>query len=158
MTLGTRYKLRGTISNICSFFMWNLPFELQYFSIAQRQALLSDQTAGDSPAVAVWPCQSCAADRVWRRVFGVPAVSTTVTAAVDGHSHSHGAAGGHSHGGPEELHSMIGLALVAGFVLMLLVDQFTHRHSGEQVTGKSRRTDHRWEPANRSPVRAGIIV
>ena len=52
--------------------------------------------------------------------------------------HSHGAAGGHSHGGPEDafINSMIGLALVAGFVLRkLLVDQFTHRHSG--------RTGHR---------------
>ncbi|XP_037072436.1 zinc transporter ZIP9-like [Pollicipes pollicipes] len=50
--------------------------------------------------------------------------------------------GSGAHSGPE-LHSMVGLALVAGFVLMLVVDQFTHHHSSEQVTDPEGHVVHR---------------
>ena len=59
-------------------------------------------------------------------------VEKSVEAAKDGHvssSHSHE---GHEHG-YVELHSFIGIALVLGFVFMLLVDQLsggtTHVHA-----------------------------
>ncbi|XP_043237130.1 zinc transporter ZIP9-like [Amphibalanus amphitrite] len=60
--------------------------------------------------------------------------------AGSGHSHTHGEGGG-----AEELHSLVGLALVSGFILMLLVDQCTHRHSGDQTT----------DPEGRGPSRPG---
>ncbi|KAF0291432.1 Zinc transporter ZIP9 [Amphibalanus amphitrite] len=60
--------------------------------------------------------------------------------AGSGHSHTHGEGGG-----AEELHSLVGLALVSGFILMLLVDQCTHRHSGDQAA----------DPEGRGPSRPG---
>ncbi|XP_071497615.1 zinc transporter ZIP9-like [Diadema antillarum] len=64
----------------------------------------------------------------------------------------------HSHSPAEELHSLIGVALVFGFVFMLLVDQIggAHGHSHTQITGEldvSHRTGR-----NRITATLGLVV
>ena len=61
-----------------------------------------------------------------------------VDAQKDGDHHHHHEHGGESHSSEEELHYLIGVALVTGFVFMLLVDQIGggHAHSHGQQAGK----------------------
>ena len=75
------------------------------------------------------------------RAVNPPPPADDLQAAVDApkdgdhHHHEHG---GETHSSEEELHYLIGVALVTGFVFMLLVDQIGggHAHSHGQQAGK----------------------
>jgi hypothetical protein len=63
-----------------------------------------------------------------------PSKSATPPGGHDHHEHGHD----HDHGGATELHTYIGVALVLGFLFMLLIDQLSGKggHSHVSLTGE----------------------